>query len=930
MDLIEKTKGQERDKTNIKNSEKKSMKPKKLNAHYYKKLFQICGPKVKGSNDAKDTIAEESKSCSVSRHKKRRLCSGQVFGESVQQSGTKDEIESSVYSVSTETHNHVLPYVNKLRDYRNRGQNTVFFDGQDRLAKVVSFVLSLLDDIKKPILIIASSSALSLWETEFSKWLKSVNVVTYKGTKDIQSTIKGLEFQVLLSSPDAIFEDMDMFIQIKWELLVLDECQRAVFSTHFTKFQMLMADMKLLTVTGESVDTLQSYRNILSLVDCKNEKIHIDADMKTNDDINTLKEKLSPFIAFGCMLSTPEFDEYWVPVHLSSTQIEQYCSILVSNLDALTSSSRKSPLHNVITQIQKCCDHPYLADPTLRISSKNASSVDDPLAAEINISGKLQVLDKLLLEIKRCGLRTLVLFQSAINSEKISTGHFLDDLVHQRFGENSYVYISGKILSNSSPAKKKELLETFNNVDSESFICLFDYQACRSSIRLSRVDVVILFNSDPNPLNDVKALKRITIDSHHERLNVFRLYSAFTVEEKVLILSKQGTTVDSYNSWSVCHQLLGWGAPYLFGKLESSTNSGTQSFINDLVHELSSLLTNTSVETGPANRSIVSNAQMQNGGYSGSIVLFGETETRPNESCSVEFLSDNSPSDFWSDLVKQSQHRLKSPCSRLSRRVQKPTQKRLEGENQNQNDAINSSSVKSNVKSKKKTLDKVGRKCARLPIPSSTSISDSVALNPTTSEAGPDDQLRPRNSSSLPLETETKRIRKEREQITKSYQEKKSMLLVECEKEILEVQKKYDALIHDSETSLTTEIKILDDYQKLVDANKLLAEILARNWRDKLNLKSPELNLKRAHKDSGAVNVLQIPASALVRPKDPCLTRGPTRLAGSGLRFPAPHLRSSSSMFATSIHNRPATGEPALEPLATPSTTQTVDEHCAV
>ncbi|KAF5823614.1 putative DNA helicase [Helianthus annuus] len=361
---------------------------------------------------------------------------------------------------------------------------------------------------------------------------------------------------------------------------------------------------------------------------------------------------------------------------------------------------------------------------------------------------------------------------SAINSEKISTGHFLDDLVHQRFGENSYVYISGKILSNSSPAKKKELLETFNNVDSESFICLFDYQACHSSIRLLRVDVVILFNSDPNPLNDVKALKRITIDSHRERLNVFRLYSAFTVEEKALILSKQGTTVDSYNSWSVCHQLLGWGAPYLFGKLESSTDSGTESFINDLVHELSSLLTNTSVETGPANRSIVSNAQMQNGGYSGSIVLFGETETRPIESCSVEFLSDSSPSDFWSDLVKQSQHRLKSPCSRLSRRVQKPTQKRLEGENQDQNDATNSSSVKSNVKSKRKALDKVGRKCARLPIPPSTSISDSVALNPTTSEAGPDDQLRPRYSSSPPLETETERIRKEREQITKSYQEK--------------------------------------------------------------------------------------------------------------------------------------------------------------
>uniref|UniRef100_A0A251U627 Putative ephrin type-A receptor 8 n=1 Tax=Helianthus annuus TaxID=4232 RepID=A0A251U627_HELAN len=47
-------------------------------------------------------------------------------------------------------------------------------------------------------------SALSLWETEFSMWSKTITIVTYKGTKDI--AIKDLECQVLSSSPDAIFE----------------------------------------------------------------------------------------------------------------------------------------------------------------------------------------------------------------------------------------------------------------------------------------------------------------------------------------------------------------------------------------------------------------------------------------------------------------------------------------------------------------------------------------------------------------------------------------------------------------------------------------------------------------------------------------------------------------------------------------------------
>ncbi|MFS7927958.1 putative DNA helicase [Helianthus anomalus] len=270
-------------------------------------------------------------------------------------------------------------------------------------------------------------------------------------------------------------------------------------------------------------------------------------------------------------------------------QIEQYCSILASNFEALSSYSKNSSFHSIITQIQKvlfvrvivCCDHPYLVDPTLRNSSNDASLID-PLDAEVNVSGKLQLLDKLLLEIKRSGLRALVLFQSTVNSKKISTGPLLDDLVHQRFGQDSYVYIAAKILSKSIRAKKKESLKMFHKEASDSFICLCDYRACHSSVRLSRVDVVILFNSDPNPSNDIKALKRITIDSPRERLNILRLYSSFTVEEKALILSKQGTTVN-YTSSSVCHQLLTWGASYLFSKLQSCTDSGSLSFLDDLV-----------------------------------------------------------------------------------------------------------------------------------------------------------------------------------------------------------------------------------------------------------------------------------------------------------------------------------------------------------
>ncbi|GJV91215.1 protein chromatin remodeling 4 [Tanacetum coccineum] len=245
------------------------------------------------------------------------LCSGQGCGKSFHQACldpplphvphgpwhcgacTKKEIESGSvelsdfqFEVPRKTRNHVLPYVNKLRDYWHRGHSAVFFDeqvfsskrlwvemgrsglnvlimngvaiggGLERLLKAVIFVLSLLDNVRRPILIIAATHALSEWEAEFSKWSRFTNVVTYKGSEYVRAAIRNLEFydenesitfQVLLSSPDVIVEDMEMLDHIKWDLIVIDECQRAITWSHINKIRTLDAHMKLLTISDKAV-----------------------------------------------------------------------------------------------------------------------------------------------------------------------------------------------------------------------------------------------------------------------------------------------------------------------------------------------------------------------------------------------------------------------------------------------------------------------------------------------------------------------------------------------------------------------------------------------------------------------------------------------------------------------------------------------------
>ncbi|MFS7927957.1 hypothetical protein Hanom_Chr04g00315241 [Helianthus anomalus] len=230
---------------------------------------------------------------------------------------------------------------------------------------------------------------------------------------------------------------------------------------------------------------------------------------------------------------------------------------------------------------------------------------------------------------------------------------------------------------------------------------------------------------------------------------------------------------------------------------------------------------------------------MQNGAYSGSIMLFGETEAHMKESCSVdEYLSDDSPSVFCS-VVKQSQHGPKNSCSRLSQRVQKsPSFVRTKPRSKRRKRA-GTAVINRYKKIIFQTVINMliiillfnTAKC--MPFCSQQSCENVIDGCTSGSQQSQTDQT----SSSTPLEAEIERILKEREQITKTHQEMKSLLLAEREKEIAEVHKKYDALIRDSDMSLTKEIKNLDDYHKLVNAHKLLAEILAQKLEDTQNVK---------------------------------------------------------------------------------------------
>ncbi|PIA49130.1 hypothetical protein AQUCO_01300175v1 [Aquilegia coerulea] len=403
-----------------------------------------------------------------------------------------------------------------------------------------------------------------------------------------------------------------------------------------------------------------------------------DASLKADcgDTISKVNEGIAHTSACERMPGTPNFVEYLVPVRLSNVQLEQYCATLLSNSFSLCSCSKNDPvgaLRDILISVRKCCDHPYLVDQSLPILLTKDLPEVKYLEVGINASGKLQTLEKILSEIKTRGLRALILFQSIGGSGRNCIGDILDDFLRQRFGPDSYERVDSGLVK----SKKQAALSMFNDKERMRFVFLLENRACLPSIKLSSVDMVILFDSDWNPLNDFRALQKITIESQLEQIKVFRLYSSCTVEEKVLSLAKQDTILDSNIqniSCSISHSLLLWGAYFLFHKLDEFHNgcppsivsniSSEQFFLNDVVQELLSQLPGDgNIET--KNCRYVLKAQQSGASYSKDIILIGEKE--------IQLTDEELPHVLWANVLNGRHPQWKyasEPSQRNRRKVQ--------------------------------------------------------------------------------------------------------------------------------------------------------------------------------------------------------------------------------------------------------------------
>ncbi|XP_034020722.1 LOW QUALITY PROTEIN: chromodomain-helicase-DNA-binding protein 3 [Thalassophryne amazonica] len=478
-----------------------------------------------------------------------------------------EEQPDFVTSTGGTLHLYQLEGLNWLRFSWAQGTDTILADemGLGKTIQTIVFLYSLFKEghTKGPFLVSAPLSTIINWEREFEMWAPDFYVVTYTGDKDSRAMIrenefsfddgavKGgkkafkmrrevpIKFHVLLTSYELVTIDQTALKSIDWACLVVDEAHR--LKNNQSKFFRRLNDYKIdhkLLLTGtplqNNLEELFHLLNFLTPNRFNNLEGFLEefADISKEDQIKKLHDLLGPHmlrrLKTDVFKNMPAKTELIVRVELSPMQKKYYKLILTKNFEALNSKGggNQVSLLNIMMDLKKCCNHPYLFPVASMEAQKTASGAYEG-SALTKASGKLMLLQKMLRKLKEQGHRVLVFSQMTKMLDLLED--FLD------YEGYKYERIDGGITG----ALRQEAIDRFNAPGACQFCFLLSTRAGGLGINLATADTVIIFDSDWNPHNDIQAFSRAHRIGQANKVMIYRFVTRASVEERITQVAKR-------------------------------------------------------------------------------------------------------------------------------------------------------------------------------------------------------------------------------------------------------------------------------------------------------------------------------------------------------------------------------------------------------
>ena len=388
--------------------------------------------------------------------------------------------------------------------------------GLGKTLQAIAFLSSQLKDDSR-VLILAPSGLIYNWADEFEKFAPDIDVAVVHGLKPYRETVLSENHQIYLTSYATFRQDSDVYKRMSFDFLFLDEAQ--VMKNAQTKIAKILRKFvvpSVFALSGTPIENnLGELWSIFQIVlpgflPAKKAFMKLPADR--------VAQFIKPFVMRrkkgDVLTELPDLIEVVYKNELEDEQKAIYLAQLQQmqeRLGQVTESEFQRNRVEILTglmRLRQICDTPALFMEDYK-----------------GDSGKLDSLRGLLSQIAEGNHRVLIFSQFRGMLERIE-----EEL--PQLGLTSF-----KITGSTPSQERQEMTKAFNQGERDVF--LISLKAGGVGLNLTGADTVILVDLWWNPAVESQAIGRAHRMGQEQAVEVYRLVTRGTIEEKIQELQEQ-------------------------------------------------------------------------------------------------------------------------------------------------------------------------------------------------------------------------------------------------------------------------------------------------------------------------------------------------------------------------------------------------------
>ncbi|XP_022171117.1 TATA-binding protein-associated factor 172 [Myzus persicae] len=453
------------------------------------------------------------------------------------------------------------------------------------------------DSVLLPSIVVCPPTLIGHWTHEVQKFIPKniLRPLQYSGLPVERQKLRVYadDYNLFIVSYDIVRKDIEFFSKIQFNYCILDECH--IIKNGKTKASQAIKQLKAnhrLVLSGTPIQN--SVLELWSLFDflmpgflgtekqfaAKYSKpILASRDSKCSSKeqetgvlaMEALHRQVLPFVLrrmkedvlsdlpakitqdYYCDLSPIQQQLY---EDFSKTHVHKHLSETETDEKSVNNSPNKNNILQALRYLQNVCNHPKLvltpqhpqySNITKQISESNSSLTD------IQHAAKLPALKQLLMD---CGIGLVSNNETVISQHralifcqlKSMLNIIENDLFKAHMPNVSYLRLDGSV-----PVSQRYALVNRFNVDPSIDTLIMTTQVGGLGLNLTGADTVIFVEHDWSPMRDLQAMDRAHRIGQKKVVNVYRLITRSTLEEKIMNFQKfklktANTVISSENS----------------------------------------------------------------------------------------------------------------------------------------------------------------------------------------------------------------------------------------------------------------------------------------------------------------------------------------------------------------------------------------------